>query len=206
MKQVVVIVALLLVFSALNAQKSYGLRGGLSMVKVNDMDMIGDSDSKTAFHIGGMVYYPLEGDFIVQVEGLFSQRGGEYKESGYDGWDLWSETYKLNLTYLEVPVLVKYDIPLETFNIQPYAGASLGLLLSSKMKWTVRESGYSESGTEDIKDDTNDIDFGLLFGGDVLLRNQFLLGLRYHLGLSEVNEGFGGKNSAIMINAGYLLR
>ena len=64
------------------------------------------------------------------------------------------------------------------------AGSQVGLLLSAKDNF----KSPIDSGLIDIKNDLNTIDFGANFGLHYDFQNGWLLGARYGLGLSNIND------------------
>ncbi len=174
------------------AQARFGLKAGvgLSDIHVNitgeDSDILeGDYKTKkiTAFHIGGIVAFPLSENLNLETGLLFSRKGfaeGEDLEPGeYD---------RYFLSYLEAPFHLIYH----KNQFQVFAGPYLAYGLSGVNKW--KYDGKVE--LEDLKpttktinldddDDTyyfNAIDYGLDFGvgyqvGPVLLNASYSLGL-----------------------------
>src|SRR5688572_11443116 len=82
---------------------SYGVKGGINFATL-DLDPSLDSNSGYRIGIvaGGFVALPLGSRLTIQPEGLFSQKG---EQADLDGVEV-----KLELDYIEVPVLVKYAI------------------------------------------------------------------------------------------------
>ena len=101
----------------------------------------------------------------------------------------------------------------EGFSLE--AGPQIGFLLSSKLDYEGVGPGYSESSTEDLKDFTKGIDFGLNFGLGYKMESGLNFGARYNLGLSnfwdlpsDIDPEFGisdfkNKNSVIQLSVGY---
>jgi hypothetical protein len=111
----------------------------------------------------------------------------------------------LNLSYLEIPVLAKLQIPSQG-SIKPniFAGPAIGLKLSGSVK--AKYAGETE--TENIED-LKGMDLGLVIGGgvDYLMGNKILtVDLRYTLGLGTISdyEGEDVKNGVFSILFGIL--
>ncbi len=172
---------------------NFGIKGGLNLANLSD----GDADVRTGF-IGGLVIdlgLPLL-PLGVETGLYYSQKGSSDESNGTSG------TFKLD--YLEVPVLAKFSLgppgPISpSFVIGPYAG----FLLNSEFE------GENEfgSGTINLDDDTESIDFGFIAGVGV----DFNLGLtkvnvqtRYGYGLVDVFEDESSKNRALSITAGIM--
>lgn len=173
-----------------NAQKTkFGAKGGVNISKLTGDDL-GDLDMRTSFHIGGVAEIPISDKFAVQPELLYSAQGA--KESFEDD-DI---VYKLD--YLNIPVMAKYYV---TDGLSLEAGPQVGFLLSSKIDW----DADGESGSEDIKDGMNSIDFGLNFGLGYKMASGLNFGARYNLGLSDIAEDSEGsaKNGVVQVSVGY---
>jgi hypothetical protein len=133
-------------------------------------------------------------NIAVEVDLLFAPGGAKFEATYPDG--IYSETFK---GYgLSLPVLVKVSfLPGTT----PFvvAGGAVGYTLSQKELW---KSPYS-SGEEDLTDDVNRLQYGLVFGGGVdfaLAGMTFSLEARYTLGLSNLIKNPWGDEKATVQN------
>ena len=119
------------------------------------------------------------GPLTIQPEVLYSMKGVVYKATffGITG----TSTEQLN--YLDIPILVKYDLAPAPTKISIYAGPSLGILLSANEKFEVTGLG---STTADIKDSVNSTDIGIVVGAGVGLAGGISIDARYQVGLSSV--------------------
>jgi hypothetical protein len=120
-------------------------------------------------------------------------------------WDITGGSDDWSFNYIEIPILAKYNLAMETVKIQPYLGPTIGILLSAKSKWEY--SGVS--GDTDMKDDLNTIDLGLNIGADVVFMQNFVAGLSYNMGLTNIakDQPSGADpvyNRAFMVNLGYI--
>jgi hypothetical protein len=163
---------------ALNSAKLHG-------EDVEDFeDLLGAGlDSKLGFCFGGFVTFSMHEMFAIQPEVLYTMKGAKMEES------IMGETLYVwvNLTYLEIPVLAKLQIPTQG-GVKPsiFAGPALGIKLSGKIK--AEYAGESEE--EDIEDMKN-TDLGLVIGGGIdfgLGKGMLIVDLRYTLGLSSISE------------------
>jgi len=182
---------LMLAFIALaitgTAQVKFGAKGGVNLAKVSGK-IAGEKesyDTKTALHLGGFVEIPVSEKFSVMPEVNFDQWGGQLEESGV--------TMKMNLSYINVPILAKVNVG--GFGI--YAGPQVGFLMSGKYKMEDEE--------EDIEG-LKSTDFSAVFGAEYNLAYGIFLSARYNLGLTRVNDDATDddyfKNSAITFGVG----
>ena len=155
---------------------SYGVKGGINFATL-DLDPSLDSNSGYRIGIvaGGFVALPLGSRLTIQPEGLFSQKG---EQADLDGVEV-----KLELDYIEVPVLVKYAITQgasRSFHV--FGGPSMAFKIQSKA--TASFGGTTvETGEDDIVKDT---DFGVVFGAGMDFGKWSVDG-RYTLGLVNIN-------------------
>ncbi|MGB2763813.1 MAG: porin family protein [Candidatus Aminicenantaceae bacterium] len=137
--------------------------------------------------------------FAIQPEVLYTMKGAKIEATVLDITSMW----EFNLSYLEVPVLVKFMIPTPG-SVKPnlYAGPAVAIMLSGKVKhkipgWPVEE--------EDLRN-MQDSDFGLIVGAGIDF-GKLMVDVRYVLGLltasSTVNSDL--KNGVISISVGYSL-
>lgn len=192
--------AAVMAFAFSNAQETkFGVKGG-----VNFANLSGDTEDaslKVGFHVGGFAEIKVSDKFSVQPELLYSTQGAKFDES-VDGVDIES---KLNLSYLNIPVMAKFYVA-EKFSLE--AGPQIGFLLSAKAKGEGTENGITISAEQDVKDSFESIDFGLNFGAGYDFTENLSAGVRYNLGLSNIaktEEGDDSKiqNSVFSLSIGY---
>jgi len=180
-----------------------GLKGGLNLSHLS-FDGANDKNIIPGFHVGGFVGIPLANKISVQPELLFSKKGSK--------WVYETTTYtadmRLNLSYLEVPVSLVYNLARDfDFQLGPYLGFLLGSNTDSKL---ITGSGTITILNDLKKEHFNSTDFGLQ-GGMRFYLNPIYLGFGYKLGLSQVaREGKNAKliledasNRSIQIYAGF---
>lgn len=192
MKKVFLAIAVVIGFGVANAQSvKYGVKAGLNVANVSNLDSEIKFDSRVAYHIGAMAEIGLTEQFAVQPEVLFSVQGVTKKEG--------EASATLNLNYVNVPVMAKYYV-IEGLSLE--VGPQVGFLTTAEFKL---EGAGKESGTKDVKDNFKKVDFGLNFGASYNYQN-FNLGVRYNLGLTDVakeKEGDAKKNGVFQVSLGY---
>jgi len=187
MKNTILAVIFLLgiMFTTKAQNLQFGLKGGVNFASLNG-DISDDFKNRTAFHVGMLVEMKVSTNLAIQPELLYSSKGATDKE--YD------ESLKVNYIYL--PVMVKYFLN-DGLSIQ--GGPQIGVLMSAVSE--------VDGGNEDFKDDLKKTDLGLNFGLGYNLTNNLNIGMRYNIGLSNINnvEGLGEVNtSTLQISLGYL--
>jgi hypothetical protein len=94
-------------------------------------------------HLGGLVNFSLSDNLSVEPQVLYSMKGANVEiENVVSG----TETYVYRLSYLEIPIWVRYQLE-SGLNFQ--AGPHIGILLGA------------EFDGEDAKDGMNSFDFGV---------------------------------------------
>jgi len=181
----------------------YGVTAGLNFSTLNGKDaaVLGSNlSSKNGLYIGGFLNYPFSDMFALQPELAFTMKGANNSGGGV------TETWSFN--YLEIPVLVKYYVPISgSTNIKPdlYAGPAFAFNIAASDE----VSQGSQTLTTDIKDQTKGFDLGLAFGGGVGFNvgNSLLdFSLRYTLGLTSTDNSGNNytiTNGVFAIVAGY---
>ncbi len=170
-----------IIFVGLSTAGFAQLKGGIKGgLNFASVDSDVDTDGKTGYHFGLYAQAGLAGIFI-QPEILFSAKGAE----------------DVDLSYVEVPILLRKNFA-KVLNI--HAGPQFGFLLDAEA-----DTG---SGTVDIKDDLKSMDLSAVVGAGVSLPGGLNGGLRYVLGLSDINDFDGApesKNRTFQIYIGYKL-
>lgn len=126
---------------------------------------------RNANHIGirvGLIAeYQITEKMALHTGVIYSQKGAKEKDSNDD----WTETNKLTINYLDLPLLIKYNIG----KAYILGGITLGYALSGKTSYEYTEDGDTESNSQslDIGNSEND-DYGSLDGA-------LTLGLGYQI-------------------------
>lgn len=148
---------------------SIGIKGGANLYNIDNNNSV-TYDSKVGFNVGLLGHIHVAKHFALQPEIQFSTQGAKY--------DLDNSTTKLNLNYINVPVLVQYMWD-NGFRLQ--AGPQAGFLISAKS----RNNGNSV----DIKDNFKPLDLGVSFGAGYIHPSTGIgIDVRYNLGLSNINK------------------
>ncbi len=199
MKKIILTAAAVFAFGFANAQDvKFGVKGGLNVATLTgDVDNV---DSKVGFHVGGFAEIKVSDKFSVQPELLFSTQGTKFEFSEDFGGEIISGEGKVNLSYVNIPVMAKFYVA-DKFSLE--AGPQIGFLTSAKYKLEAE----GEEGEEDAKEDYESIDFGVNFGAGYNFTENLSAGLRYNLGLSNIAKDAGDdykeKNGVFSLSLGY---
>ena len=174
MKQALILVALLVAFATPAAAQSgtvFGAKVGINFSNLSfdpDDDDEDTVDSRTGFLGGIFMVVPVNARFAFQPELLYSQQGA--KESEGDG--------KIGLDYINIPLLANINLASGNTPVSLLVGPQIGFRVQAKLK--------DDDFEEDIKDDIEGTDWGLVTGVSATVKN-FVLDARYTWGLSNIN-------------------
>lgn len=220
-KRIVILTIIIIFFNSILLAK--GITGKGIMVGLNFADIrgeyVGFTKNKLGFVTGGFLEYSINDKFALQQEILFTMKGSKVEMKFHfvsEYGEVYSKTTaKLTLNYLELPILAKVKVPIENIKSILLFGTFIGINIGASSNenyiyWEKDANGdiiYQESYNmnEDIKDDVNDIELGLIFGAGVNL-SPFIIGFRYNLGITDIwkdSDGDSVKNSVFSLMLGY---
>jgi len=157
-------------YSSANAQLPFtlGIKGGGSLSILTEVD---NADVRPGF-VGGLFTQfklPVTG-LSVQPEVLYTQKG--FEEEQGDG--------SAELDYIEVPVLIKFNLPIPSKLVKPnvYVGPYAAYNINSELNL-----GGATAGDEAI----TDYDYGIVAGGGLDIK-KFSFDIRYTGGIENVFE------------------
>ena len=189
-------------FSTINGQSKYyrrslpkfgyGVKAGINVAGQSSTATGEEIDVKKVLGVnaGGYCNYFVNNYIGFQAEILVSGKGSHWKDYYDDRKDI--------LTYVDFPVLVKYQ-PVRYFNV--HAGAIIGFMVSAKQKDL--ETGIKY----DIREIYEPIDYSLVGGIEGTLPNKINITLRYVYGMSAATNDLvyvePWKNNFIQFSVGY---
>jgi hypothetical protein len=182
-----------LIYSQLGVGIDKGIKVGLNMATLGGDDAEGPGvtlSSRTGISAGAFVVVNLA-MISIRPEVLYTMKGTKFEVNSVEG------TAKLD--YVEVPVLLQYNLPLPG-PISPslFVGPALAFKLSAKQE---------VNGTETDIDSVKSTDLGLVIGAGITLNNMLTVDVRYVLGLSSLDDSpleEDKKNQVISLMVGYM--
>jgi hypothetical protein len=187
----IIIVGCLVIFvflvssAALADLFSWGVMGGVNFATFTGADK-GNVSYRTGFSAGAFVSVsPLKG-LKFQPEALISLKGARYE------FPAPLDDQKINLYYLDIPVLARWYPSLLPLNLNLIAGPYFAFKLSDKIK----------QGGSSVDANAETFDFGITLGLGVEVK-RVLFDARYSFGLTDVFDGATIKNGYFSILAGY---
>lgn len=193
---------------------SLGVEGGVTFADLSVSDGGADLGSQTGFRVAGVARYGFGGAFGIQTGVGLSQKGAE------DDTDP-AATVDVDLSYIEVPLLLTLDIPTGPAPVNPRIFAGPQVSFETTCELGVEGGGTSatfDCGDQSLGEmafDTKGTDVGLVFGGglDFGLGGPVALTVdgRYDLGLTDINDIADPnpaevKNRTFSASAGLLIR
>ncbi|MGD1044549.1 MAG: porin family protein [Bacteroidota bacterium] len=174
-------------FGQLGIGISKGIKGGLNFATVGGSDAPTGTTSNTGFAAGVFAEISLPGPISIQPEVLYSVKGYKLDVPGIGSK---TGTY----SYVDIPVLAKFSLPLPILKPFIFAGPSFGFLMSAKEKTDNTFLGTSNE--VDVKDNTTGTDIGLVIGVGAklsLIVFDLTVDARYNMGLSTLDKSGNAK-------------
>lgn len=166
-KTIFFIAALFLMISAKSQGVHFGVKGGLNASSLNSSPSDKDMQTKIGFNAGLLAHIHTGNKFwAFQPELYYSDEGAKSKENNDN---------KLNLGYLNVPVLIQYMFD-NGFRLE--AGPQVGFLMNGKNK--------DGDNSTDIKDNLNGAVFSIPVGVGYLTSTGLGFDARYNFGVSNI--------------------
>ena len=158
------------------ADVQFGIKAGGNMARPTGLDAqdpLATLKNKIGFNGGLFLAFNFGRVVTIQWEVLYTMKGATYV--ALDD----SYTDKLYADYIEVPLLLKLRIP--TPIIQPFvfAGPTVGFKLQEKLE----ADGEEVPLTENLLKNN---DYGAIFGAGLNLGRNFMVDVRYSLGMQKV--------------------
>ena len=144
-----------------------GIKAGPNFA-TQKLNNISGVESITGYHVGGFLYFKLPILFGIQVEGQYSTQGSEFQVNQIIN--------KNNLSYLNIPILIRNDFGPFNFHFGP----QFGLLTDAKLSVNGIKNNF--------KDQLLDRDFSFVAGLGVRLPANLGLTLRYVKGLKNISD------------------
>jgi len=168
---------------------NFGVKGGFTLANIKSVpDTFEGYKWETKMGLAGGVFFELglAKGFSIQPEVLYVQKGAKISTTVGE----LTETLKLNLDYVEIPLLLKYSfVPGGTIIPSIYAGPFVGF--NTTAKYTYKVEGSPEETLEDVQEYVENPEFGVAFGFSLtqkLGKMNLTLDARYDLGISDIAE------------------
>lgn len=169
MKKITMLLAVaILLAGAAHAKANLGIRAGLNVAKL-ELSQDGSVDTRSALglHIGGFVQLLTDSPLVIQPELLYTQKGTGANEAD-----------KVTIDYIALPVLLKLNVRIpgaEQMLIQPLLAPEMGYAL-----------GANSTMDPNFLENINRLNAGFNLGADLYYTEDYFIGLRYYLGMTDL--------------------
>ena len=196
LKTTLIIFALFVIYSTQSFSQSIGLgiESGINIGDISSSPAF-NTTTKTGFMVGGFADIGVTDIFAVRPGLRYITKGFTSTFNGVSFTD--------NLSYLEVPLLLKVSVPLP--RVKPYfmAGPTLGIQLSANETFGTGAQAQDLDASQIYET----IDFGLHFGGGidfhVASKMEIFTGFGYSLGLTNISKlTTSARNHGLQITSG----
>lgn len=190
---------------------SLGIKAGVNLSEWVGQDTY-SSSLNTGFHVGPSVLIKASDRISVEPALLYSQKGtvwGRIIDVEFEEEAFYSDaTYDYRFSYLEMPVLVRFNI---FSNFDLYLGPQFSYLIKTTsftedfVRYDREREYHQERKEEDLKG-YNKFDLGIAGGVGYLFGNGLNINAGYDFGLYSIKEeGGDGKihNRVIKLSVGY---
>ena len=180
-KKIILITILLCLATSITALEisSKGFKLGINFARSTG-EFIDDTKYKTGFIGGIFVSSRISDYFFIQPELLFSMKGYKIKSDDVD--------IKVTFSYIELPVLIKYELILEQFpKTELFFGPAFSFIIDARYKSKSGEETYSGK-IENINPFDRGIVVGINIQKKINQKNIINFDLRYNFGLMSWND------------------
>ena len=197
--------ALLLSFGVATAtaqQRHFGGKIGPTIATVvsDSPDQNGVYSRRVSVGGGGFVVLPLNGHLALQIEGLYTPKGGKLPAGE-------GATSTLMLDYVEVPLLGRLTVARSrSGSFHVFGGPSAGLRINAKYQVSTTGTVITNGFADDVSAAVERFELGMIAGGGLDAGQHLVIDARYFWGLTDVNrdvsDGNHLRNRAFTILAG----
>jgi len=194
MKKLIMILVACSFLTSLEAQTDiyWGMKAGLNLSTQKVDNPLASYSMQPGFNVGAFFYFAFP-KFVIQPEILLSQQGANIE---FEGEDLYTR-----FRYLSVPIMFKHVLK---SGVRFELGPQIGFLLCNKSNYhPILNTKFEEQSYTSAYKST---DFLIAFGVGWESKKKWIVGARYSLGLTSINDHEGipdTKNQVLSINVGY---
>lgn len=180
-------------------QTIIGLKMGLNFSNLYGND-ISNSKILTGVSAGAFLSYKFSDIFDIQPEVYFSRKGA--KEKGVTDTETFD--YEFALDYIEIPLLLKFSLPIQGLKIRPIIFGGPAISFNTNAKISREINGYAYDVNYDYIKST---EFSFVLGAGISFPTKHYdwgFDIRYILGLTKIDDSGDNadtKNKVIILNA-----
>lgn len=186
------------------AQSAVGVRAGM---RWSGLESSQDAGSISSLVLGGYFGFGISNRLAVQIEAVYGSRGAEALRVGANELDTDAPPARIEMSYIEVPVLLRAGFPGERFLPSFFLGPYVGFLLNCEMRPADGASQSCDDEDSAQRFTPRSTDYGVLLGGglDIAVgESTVFVDGRYTLGLMSIQggDGFDARHGGLALTAG----
>lgn len=187
------------------AQSAVGARAGM---RWSQLESSQEAGSISSLAIGGYFGFGISHRLAIQLEAIYGTRGADALRVGAGELDPTAEPSRVELSYIEVPVLLRAGFPGERFLPSFFLGPYVGFLLDCEIQPAGGETRACDSDTAPERFHPRSTDFGLVLGGGLDMafgESTVFVDARYSLGLQPIQsggDGFDARHTGFTVSGG----
>jgi len=180
--------------AAQDRSSSFGLRAGSNVAWItNRLDGI---NPRTTFNVSAFYSKRITGQLYIQPELSVNGKGGDETFVSFPEGEEFRVTFKL--TYIDIPLLLKYTFSPDNVSVSLLAGAMGGINIGSTLD-------TNEGVSIDISDEVGDLNGAAITGIEVgvpFVNHRLLFSARYEIGFRGPFSSSNSELNAISVTAG----
>ncbi len=186
------------------AQSAVGVRAGM---RWSELESSQDAGSMSSLVLGGYFGFGISNRLALQIEAVYGSRGAERLRVGANTLDTDATPVRLNMSYIEIPLLLRAGFPGERFLPSFFLGPYVAFLLDCEMRPDGGESQACDDEDAVQRFTPRSTDYGVLVGGGLDMavgESTVFLDARYTLGLLSIQsgDGFDARHGGLALTAG----
>jgi hypothetical protein len=191
---------------AAGAQSAVGFRAGM---RSSQLAVGQDLDALTTFAVGGYFGFGVSNRLAVQFEAEYGRRGGEGLRVSNGELDPAADPVKVEMDYLEFPILLRAGFPGERFLPSVFAGPYVGFMLDCVITPPEGTLRKCEVSGEAERFQPRGTEVGILAGMGLdfaIGENTVFIDARYTYGLLSIeagSEAIDVRNNGFAISGGF---
>lgn len=187
------------------AQAAVGARAGM---RWSQLETSQDAGSISSLALGGYFGFGISHRLAVQLEAVYGSRGADALRVGTATLDPDADPSRVEMSYIEIPVLLRAGFPGERFLPSFFLGPYVGFLLDCEIQPTGGETRSCDTATAAERFHPRSTDYGLVVGGGLDMafgESTIFIDARYTLGLLPIqsgSDGFDARHTGFAVSAG----
>lgn len=188
------------------AQSAAGVRAGM---RWSELETSHEAGSISGLALGAYYGFAVSDRLAIQFEVVYGRRGAESLRLGADELDPEARPTGLEMSYIEVPLLLRTGYPGDRFMPSFFLGPYVAFLLDCELQPSGADTRSCDADGAAQRFNPRGRDFGLVLGAglDVAMgESTVFLDGRFTLGLLSIEEGddaFDARHSGLAVTAGF---